>query len=167
MASRFGRNQKRKLKEQVTNLVKDNYDLIKYKRAHSILLQKMDDWDYEIKSIIGQQYTAFSPYIKNLIVDYFPDLLPVPLRISVAVNLTASIDYYEAETPVKLIRFLATLSEEDLMKFRRIIRLRMSNGKELCYAINEEDLHNIKHDVGFRNFMIEQITKEFANMVSK
>lgn len=153
MGSRYGRNQKRKHREQIAaqakTLLSAGRQIDDQARRISRIEHDQHLWDQRIRDLLGQ-YSAFRRDIDPKFckeIDHF-------FRMNVSKSLeelislgpipaSTSIDSYVLPNPINLIHFLETIDDDDLTFMRRIITLRLQSQYEkdhYCYAVSEEQL---------------------------
>lgn len=108
-----------------------------------------------ILQILGQKYSSFQIEVQQIAVKYFEELNSLPEPIPFAVTNSNDMKFYN---PIRLTRFLCALTQKQLIDFRRIVTVTISNGKQMAYAINSDDIHIAKHDTKFRQYLSETIS---------
>jgi len=152
MGKRYGRNQKRKHREAISLLIEaclrreaetlEANSISHRTRAAYIGLElRVKDWDDQIRWLLGT-YSAFL-FQPGIMVTGNPnsiDLIPIMKAISAMAPYPSDMAMTSTEQAfARITRFTIAISDDDIMTLKRLIRLKISDGKgDIHYALSED-----------------------------
>lgn len=170
MSRRFGRNQKRKMRAQITEeqqLNKKSLGEIQYWISQANFNKSTVD---RCHRLLGEYFIGFDSKLihENSSADYLSDFrVPLFKRSSVTSPLMDCLDINESMKIINLEKMLFRIEEDRLDSgLRGMMHLRVelntSRGKRFAYCINSEALSILPDD-----YLIEMLSDNFARMLTK
>lgn len=154
MSRRYGRKQRRLAQQQILGLAKglatSVQEGMKIRRQRDALMESIQLWDEEIRGLLGS-YTSFAIDDTTFRVDH-PDLIrqlpvipPLSPEMLSASTMPEHLTYY-VET---MLGFIAGLENDDLMRMRRLMTVRVQVGTDRAagqayYALSEQMWSDLK-----------------------
>lgn len=163
MGKRYGRNQKRRAREQIAALeeshIMDRALLADVSKRAAELDAEMREWDEEIRRLLGT-YSALRRRTPEMLSSHPIREMPIHEPISHMSRFDGEISMSEMTIPVRerMRRFIFTLSRDDI-RMQRLIRFMETDGKGgVAYSISEHAIAN-----GFGRREIAYLAHEIAS----
>lgn len=186
MGSRYGRNKRRRHREQVATLQdmllkRSAYldEVLRRSRQQAQHIERLKrifaDWDAEIRAFLGP-YTSFAINDTTFRVDHpdrvrqMPVMPPLPNLLACPPDHVPEMIEYHAVT---MLSFIMGMAEEDLNRMRRLLTMRIQVGGDrpldsAYYAMSEKAWQELKHagpDAMRR--MIYRVAEDMLKLVSQ
>jgi hypothetical protein len=169
MSKRYGKNQKRKHRERIADLERQNAAAVAGMRAlsskHQTLLARVQDWDAEISNVLGE-LSAFRFKMPRERWQWATrDGVTVPLREDMQWNVSPEAAVCASmTTSQQRLASMRVESREDMLAMRRIITVASEcDGRRLFfynYGLSRRDEVNVRRHE--REFLAEEIFRLFC-----
>jgi hypothetical protein len=180
MGSRYGRNQKRKHREQIAAQAKTLADagrqIDDQERRLGQLDYEMTMWDERIRELLGN-YSAFRRHIEPKLCREIERTFRVNEQKTLEelmslgpIEASASIDSVMMPNPINLIHFLMSIEDDIPPYMKRIITLRLQSQFDrdvYRYAVSEEQLYINATDNRYFDELARHIARDLRSLIDR
>jgi hypothetical protein len=164
MSKRFGRNQKRRMREEMTRLQRQSYaDSVKAFNLQS----RMVSWAKSMKSYVGTHH-PLNEEVERIMLQRCPHLqeryrFMAPVKLSTL--LDQSLNYLDvAQEYIQTVLHVVSIRRDEIRP--SIIAELVSPDKQCFYAIDEDFLNQGRKDSKFVHWLSDELAIKLASHIS-